>query len=149
MNNLVRRQGRKTLDDKTAALKPISQFAAPSRGWIRAIRDALGMSHVDLAKRLGRISGTVDDLEISEVSGSIQLNTLRKTAEALGCTLVYALVPVTSLESFRLERARKIAEIHMRRVKHTMKLEGQAIEDDDELIARCIDQMKDREIWNG
>jgi predicted DNA-binding mobile mystery protein A len=64
-------------------------------------------------------------LEKSEAIGTISLQTLRRAAEALECTLVYALVPKTSLEDAVTKRARKIALHDLKRVAHTMKLEAQ------------------------
>ena len=92
---------------------------------MRAIRDALGMTGVQMAARLKVRPQTVDALEKSEVSGSIQINSLRRAAEALECTLVYVLVPKRSLEEIVNERARKIAMRDIERVAHTMKLEAQ------------------------
>jgi predicted DNA-binding mobile mystery protein A len=64
---------------------------------MRAIRDAIGMSGVQLAKKLGVRPQTIEAFERSEATGAIQLKTLRRAAEALDCTLVYALVPKASL----------------------------------------------------
>src|SRR3972149_2293310 len=63
---------------------------------------------------------SVTDIEKSEATGSIQLKTLSRAAEALGCTLVYALVPKTSLEGAVRKRARRIAMKDLQRVAHTM-----------------------------
>jgi transcriptional regulator with XRE-family HTH domain len=45
-------------------------------------------------------------LEQSEAKGTIELATLRRVAEALDCTLVYALVPNRPLEQTVRDRAR-------------------------------------------
>ena len=68
----------------------------PPKGWIRAIRDAVGMTGGQLASRLGIRPQTVAALEKSEAAGSIQLSTLRRVAEAMDCTLVYAKMVPTS-----------------------------------------------------
>ena len=93
MKNDTRQRARQRLDGRLAALKPEDRFKAPPKGWIRAIRDALGMTGVQFARRLRIRPQSVDALEQSEATGSIQLKTLRRAAEALDCTLVYALVP--------------------------------------------------------
>jgi transcriptional regulator with XRE-family HTH domain len=51
------------------------------------------MSSAQLAQRLKIKQPSLVDLEKSEAKGSIELATLRRVAEALDCTLVYALVP--------------------------------------------------------
>jgi len=52
---------------------------------------------------------------------------LRRTAEAMDCVFVYALVPRTTLTETVEQRARKVATQLARRVAHTMDLEKQAL----------------------
>ncbi|CAH2400869.1 mobile mystery protein A [Mesorhizobium escarrei] len=152
MKTYVRKRARERLDERLAGLKPVDRLLPPPKGWIRAIRDALGMSGVQLAARLGVRPQTVEALEKSEASGSIQLSTLRRAAEALDCTLVYALVPNSSLEEAVNARARKIAMRALARVAHTMKLEAQETGDagmEARIEAYIRDQVKDRDLWEG
>jgi predicted DNA-binding mobile mystery protein A len=72
--------------------------ARPYPGWIRAIRTGLGLSERALAQRLGISQVAVDKLEHSEVAGTISLAKLAEVASAIGCKLVYALVPDTPLD---------------------------------------------------
>ena len=65
----------------------------PPSGWIKAVREALGMTSAYLAKRLGITLSTATRLELSEAEDRITLATLRRAAEALDCELHYALVP--------------------------------------------------------
>jgi predicted DNA-binding mobile mystery protein A len=151
MRSDPRQRARQRLDERLVTLKPEERFRAPPKGWIRAIRDALGMTGVQFAKRLHIRPQSVDALEKSEANGAIQLKTLRRVAEALDCTLVYALVPNTSLEGVVHERARKIATRDLGRVAHTMKLEAQETGDAN-LEARVEvyirDVLKERDLWN-
>jgi predicted DNA-binding mobile mystery protein A len=68
---------------------------------------------------------TVSRLEASERAGTAQLNSLRRAADALGCDLVYALVPRRPLEDMVQEQARKQAAKLLASVQHTMLLEDQ------------------------
>ena len=102
----IRRRVRERLDGRLASLKPEERFRPPAKGWVRAIRDALGMSGVQFARRLNVRPPSVASLEASEESGTIQLKTLRRAAEALDCTLVYALVPNDTLQGAVHARAR-------------------------------------------
>lgn len=150
MKNALRQRARQRLDERLAALKPESLFRPPPKGWIRAIRDALGMTGAQLASRMGVRPQTVDSFEKSEAFGSIQLSTLRRAAEALDCTLVYALVPNSSLEEAVKTRAREIAIRDLDRVAHSMKLEAQETGDAglEERIREYIRSIKDRDLWN-
>lgn len=151
MKNDTRPRARQRLDERVLALKPEERFRAPPKGWVRAIRDALGMTGVQFAKRLHIRPQSVEALEKSEADGAIQLKTLRRAAEALDCTLVYALVPNTSLEGAVRERARKIAVRDLGRVAHTMKLEAQETGDanlEARIEAYIRDVLKERDLWN-
>lgn len=109
------------------------------------------MTGVQFAARLRIRPQSVKALEKSEANGAIQLKTLRRAAEALDCTLVYALVPNTSLDRVVRERARKIAMRDLGRVAHTMKLEAQETGDADleaRIDAYIRNTLKEREIWN-
>ena len=119
MKNELRQHARQRIDERLTGLKPEDRFTPPPKGWIRAIRDALGMTGVQLAKRLRVRPQTVEALEKSEASGSIQLGTLRRAAAALDCTLVYALVPDSSLEGAVATRAQdRAARSRARRPHH-------------------------------
>ncbi len=151
MKTEARKRARERLDERLAPLKPGERFRVPPKGWVRAIRDALGMSGVQYARRLRVRPPSVAALEASEENGTIQLKTLRRAAEALDCTLVYALVPNDSLEGAVRARARKIALRDLGRVAHTMKLEAQETPDgatDERLEAYIRDKVKERDLWD-
>jgi predicted DNA-binding mobile mystery protein A len=145
------RRARQRLDERLAPLQPGDRFQPPPKGWVRAIRDALGMTGVQFARKLGIRPQSVDALERSEANGAIQLKTLRRAAEALDCTLVYALVPNATLEGAVRERARDIAMRDLGRVAHTMKLEAQdtgTADLDARIEAYIRDVLRERDLWN-
>lgn len=100
--------------------------ARPSRGWIQAIRSALGMTTRQLAARLGLSQSTLATLEKSEANDRITLQSLRKVADALDCDLHYVLVPRAPLTKRVEKRAEAIAHERVSRILHTMRLEDQA-----------------------
>jgi predicted DNA-binding mobile mystery protein A len=85
------------------------------------------MSTAQLAKRLGIRQPSLVALEQSEAKGTIELATLRRVAEALDCTLVYALVPNKPLETTLRDRARAFALRRRAPVEHSMLLEDQKV----------------------
>ena len=149
-NSRIARQSRRSLDARFREMRPAGRFKPPVRGWIKAIREALGMSSAQLAKRLGVKQPTVVAVEQSELKGTIQLATLRRAAAALNCTLVYALVPNESLDTIVHDRARKIARQHLQSVEHSMLLENQTVPAKDfearaEALAR---DLSPRALWD-
>jgi predicted DNA-binding mobile mystery protein A len=98
----------------------------PPSGWIKAIREALGMTATHLAHLLGVTTSTVTRLETSEADDTISLATLRRAAEAVGCELHYALVPKQTLTDTLEARATELARSRMAAISHTMALEAQS-----------------------
>ena len=92
-----------------------------------AIRRALGMTERQLAERLGVTQPAVHRLEKSEADETIRLNTLRRAAEALDCSLFYVLVPRQPLEDMVSERARTLARQELVQIEQTMSLEAQDV----------------------
>jgi predicted DNA-binding mobile mystery protein A len=116
------------LDKRFAKLRPlINEAARPPRGWIRAVREALGMTTGQLAKRLGVHQPRVIELERGEATGSITVKSLERAAEALGCRLVYTFVPEEPLADAIRKRASAIADQQLASVEQTMRLEGQGV----------------------
>ena len=118
-------QARSQLDERFKDFGSVRRFAPPVRGWVKALREALGMSTAQLAERLNIKQPSLTALEQSEIKGSIELATLRRVAEALDCTLVYALVPNKPLETMVRDRARAFTKKRRQHVEHSMLLEDQ------------------------
>ena len=121
---------RKALDSKIASLPPLQKMQRPHKGWIRAVKEALGMSSKQLAARLGVSPPRITALEKSEVDETVTLASLRRAAEALDCALVYSFVPKGSFEEVLQTRARRIAAEIIGKVDHTMRLEAQNLQSD-------------------
>jgi predicted DNA-binding mobile mystery protein A len=106
MRSEDRPAARRQLDQQLDRLRPTARLiAAPANGWIRAIREALGMTAIQLGRRLGVSQQRALAIEGAETQGSLTLASLARAAEALDCQLVYALVPRRPLEGLVEERA--------------------------------------------
>lgn len=142
---------RTRLDDRLLPLRELhARMTAPRGGWSKAVRTALGMTVEDLAVRLGVTRSVVSRLETSEQKQTIQLDSLRRVAEAMNCNLVYALVPRQPLqEMVDQQRARAAKELDSRTRTH-MRLEGQ--EESDANLAdwrkeHSTSLISDRRLW--
>jgi predicted DNA-binding mobile mystery protein A len=127
-----RRTMRDQLDKTFAQLTNLKTLQAPVKGWLRSIREALGMSGKQLGKRLEVSQPRVVQLEKDELSGALTLKTMRQAAEAMDCVFVYAVVPRTSLEETMHRQARKVATERLSRTSHTMLLEDQMVSNDEQ-----------------
>jgi predicted DNA-binding mobile mystery protein A len=137
------------LDSHFDEWQPLRGLARPPRGWVRAIREALGMSAATLSERLGTTAGAVSRLEQSEAADRIRLDTLRRAADALGCDLVYLLVPRRPLTAVVRDRARELAHHQIIATEQTMRLEDQATGKTSEMEDRLTEQLVERGgLWN-
>jgi len=119
---------RKHLDQRLARLQKAGELARPPRGWLRAVRDSLGMTAAQLAVRLQVSQPRIVEMEKAEQRGAITLDTLERAARALDCTLVYALVPNGgSLDGLVRKQASQVVAETVSRVDHSMKLENQGV----------------------
>jgi predicted DNA-binding mobile mystery protein A len=99
----------------------------PPKGWIRAIREALGVSSAELAKRMHTNRSLAVQQEKAEAEDRITLKSLRAYANALDCDLVYGFVPrARTLQELVHARALIAAKANVLGVEHSMALENQA-----------------------
>jgi predicted DNA-binding mobile mystery protein A len=145
MRALQRRQ----LDGWLSALPALDP---PRAGWIRTIRDALGMSLAQLGRRLGVSPQSVLSLEQRELEETISVGKLREAADAMGCELRVVFVPRTSLEEAVREQATRRTRAERQRLVHTMRLEAQedgveAVLDDERAIDAWM-TTRSRRLWD-
>ncbi|MFP5518820.1 MAG: mobile mystery protein A [Bdellovibrionia bacterium] len=151
--SLIKTQ-RKSLDEKLKSFSLAKSEIRPKSGWIKAIREALGMTTTQLAERLQIKQSGVVFLEKREVEKKVTLETLERAAHALNCELVYALVPKTTLEHVVDYQAQIVAQKILKRTTHTMHLEQQeAGAAETELheaeLANELKSKLDRRLWGG
>jgi predicted DNA-binding mobile mystery protein A len=146
-----RATARRQLDKRLNSLRN-SDFARPPRGWITAIREALGMTTYQLANRIGVVQSRAVDIQKGEVTGSITLDSLVRAARALDCELVYALVPRKPLQEMVEDRATALAMNSIKATRHSMALEDQSVGQEDEReqvkkLARQLAEKSGSKLW--
>ncbi len=124
----------------------------PERGWLKEIREALGLTERQQAGRVGVTGAALHKSEQSEADERISLGQLRKMADHLDCDLVYALVPRKPLTEVVQSRAQQLANEEVRGVAHTMSLEDQRPTDEriQKQVARRSEELlrgKWSELW--
>lgn len=114
------------LNGKMLAFASLQKVAPPPTGWVKAIRNAIGMSMLQLGNRLSITKQSVQDMESREKDGSITIKALREAARALDMQLVYGFVPNDgSLEALIDRKAKELATQIVMRTNNSMKLEDQ------------------------
>jgi predicted DNA-binding mobile mystery protein A len=99
----------------------------PARGWLRAIREALGVSQQKVAAAAKVKRQSLIGFEKAEAGDRITLRNLRRVADAMDCELVYAIMPKSgSIQELAEQRKRSEATKRVLSVERTMALEDQA-----------------------
>jgi len=144
---------REQLDASLQRLSPLLDVTAPPKGWIRAIRDALGMTAKQLADRLDVAQQAVARIEKEELAGSVTIKTMRRIAERLDCVFVYGVVPRTSLEETVSRQTKKVATRRLAQASQTMSLENQALSrrENEQALSDLVDELirtLPSDLWN-
>jgi predicted DNA-binding mobile mystery protein A len=134
---------REQLDASLQRLSPLIGITTPPKGWIRAIRDALGMTARQVANRLGVAQQAVARIEKEELAGSVTIKTMRRVAESLDCVFVYGFVPRISLEETVSRQAKKVAAQRLALASQTMSLENQALgrRENEQALSDLVDEL--------
>lgn len=144
---------REELSHNLKILKGLNKMH-PAKGWIRSIREAIGMSGRQLAERIQVEGSRITEMEKAETHGNITLKSLRRAAEAMECDLVYAFVPKTDLETSVRLQAEKAAKKRLDGVRHTMRLEDQGltVREDAQLLSKTAKEWSEdppRWLWDA
>ena len=144
---------RKQLETSLQRLSPLRSINTPQKGWIRAIRNALGMTAKQLAGRLGVAQQAVARIEKDELTGSVTIKTMQRIAECLDCEFVCGFVPCSSLETTIRKQAHQLALKRIARASQTMILEDQALskEENEQVLSEMVDELVDTlpsYLWN-
>jgi predicted DNA-binding mobile mystery protein A len=145
---------RRAIDKKLNEIAHLKDLVPPRRGWVKAVRESLGLSTRLLAERLKVSQSVISRLEAREPRKQVTLETLEKVAQSMDCKLVYAIVPSSSsLDQILEAHATKAAERILREVKHSMQLEDQAVSKEESLhqleeLARELKEALDPRLWH-
>lgn len=150
MNQANRVRNRRILDNRLKKFPKKEEFTVPKQGWIKNIREALGMSAADLGDRLGITRQSVLTLEESESEGRAGMDSLKRAAEAMDCSFVYAFIPNTSLENILHRQIEKVVAEKVKKVSHSMKLEDQATELTDSVYLNFLKELENSsKVWHS
>lgn len=151
--SLIKKQNLRSVDTRLKHFRGLIAEGQPRppSGWIRTLREALGMSTEQLAARMKITRQTLGRIEESERRQRISLATLQRVADALDADLLYAIVPRKSIQETLEARARTVAGARLGRVARSMQLEKQEVsaaehQQQIEDYARML-MDKPRELW--
>ena len=138
----------RALDKKTSDLKSAKNIVPQPFGWIKTVREAIGMTVSQLAARLGVTQPRITKMESNE--DNLKLSTMKKVAEAMNCEFVYYFKPKTTFQNLVEEQAQKKAAEVLKTVNVNMALENQEIAEDEAVkdFASDLINTKIKQIWD-
>jgi predicted DNA-binding mobile mystery protein A len=125
-----------------AAHEKMSNLSVPPEGWLRTNRKALQMPAKLIMGKSGLKTSELYRIEKAELDGTLTINKLKETANAMDCDFYYAVVPRGEINSLIENKARLHAIKTLRNASVQMQLEDQATSD--EQIALQIEQLTEK-----
>jgi len=106
MRNEDRNAAQRKLDKELWFYRLAARQKNCTQNLLRAVRQALGIPVEEIARTLGMNRSVLFALEQSEERGTISMQSMERVASAMGCKLVYAIVPLAgrTLEEMGEER---------------------------------------------
>jgi transcriptional regulator with XRE-family HTH domain len=82
------------LDEELRFYRQASRQENPTQELLRRVRQVMGIPVAEMARELKVNRSGVFRLEQSEGRGTISLNSMDRVAQAMGCKLVYGIIPI-------------------------------------------------------
>jgi predicted DNA-binding mobile mystery protein A len=141
------------IKNRIEQIRPLANLSDMKEGWIRTMRNSLGMTGKQLGNKIGVTQERITRMESDEIRGGLTLKNLRRVAEKLNCTFVYGMVPNRDFEKMIEEQSEKLARKQTDDAFHTMSLEKQALTDSQmkaeiERLKREISRKRPKEMWD-
>ena len=115
----------------------------PQQGWLRTIREFLGMTTTQLAQRINVSQPRVVNMEKNEKN--IKISTMERIANALNCDFFYVFIPRENIDDIIYNQAKQKALKILNKVNQNMGLENQ-LANTDELLEDLIKELLDGNI---
>ena len=93
MREKERRLARKRLDVEMRRYRRAGMDKNPTNALLRAVRRVLRVPVAEIAEKMGVCKSVVLDLEAREVKNTVTLRSMSRMAQAMGCKVVYGIVP--------------------------------------------------------
>lgn len=94
MVEMERRLALKKLDREMRPFRWAGREPNPTNALLRTVRQALAIPVKEIAAKMGVGRSALLALEVSERDRTISMRSLARMAEAMGCKVVYGVVPV-------------------------------------------------------
>lgn len=106
MRERERKLARRRLDEEMRPLRRAGTQTNSTQALLRTVRQALGVPVKEMTEKMGVSRSVLFELEASESRRTITLRSMARAAGAMGCKVVYGVVPENgkTLEALAEER---------------------------------------------
>lgn len=142
--------GLSQVERRVGPLRDVAPKTEVLKGWIHYIRTSFGMSQQKLADLAGTGNkSSVNNVEKRELKGKIQIETIKKYANAMDCEFIYAIVPRKNIEELLKERAFEKAKKLIEAGNIHMNLEGEEVVKnlDQQIQILADDLLRTGDVW--
>jgi transcriptional regulator with XRE-family HTH domain len=94
MREKERKMARKKLDVEMRPYRRAGKDKHPTNDLLRAVRQTLHVPVAEIAEKMGVCKSVVLDLEAREPKNTVTLRSMSRMAQAMGCKMVYGIVPM-------------------------------------------------------
>lgn len=129
------------VEAKLTPWQPMREQTQPPGGWLKTVRQALGMKTAQAAKRAGLSEQDVLRIEAQACDNSAQFEEVKRLADAIGCDVVWGLVPKQSLKEALRNQARCVAEKRIISMVEMMAAHGHPVAAHE--VVRYIDEFSE------
>ncbi len=117
------------LDREMQPFRRAGKDENPTNGLLRAVRKALRVPVAEIAGKMGVNRSGVFDLEARELKSSATLRSMSRMAEAMGCKMVYGIVPEGGKTLEELVEAKLWAELLAKRTVRRLSRDAASRQD--------------------
>lgn len=146
----MKRLAQRQIAAKLGKIQELKTHLEGVPSWIQYIRNAVGMTPLQLASRMGIAKSSLHQIERQEALDKTNIQTLKRAAEALGCEFIYAIVPRSSIEVLINEQAEKKARSIIKAATIQMEYEDQTVdaEETEEQFKELLASIKaSKKLW--
>jgi len=119
----------KRLDKEMRFYRWAGREKNPTNGLLRAVRQALHLPAEEIAQKMKMNRSGVFDYETRELKNSITLKSMSRMAEAMGCKMVYGIVPEGGKTLEELVEAKLWAELLAKRTVRRLSRDAASRQD--------------------
>lgn len=150
---IARKQLQSILNENGVYARKLFQPSLAAEGWIKLMRQALGMSGAQLARKMGVSRALVSNTENAETEGRVTIKKMQKIAESMECEFIYCIIPKGEIQTILTQRATQKAQSIVDRTNHHMSLEAQELTNEQtnsevERLTSEILKHKSSDLWN-